>query len=421
MKRITQNSSVKTRDAIILGKPGLTVIGGNTNSGKTAIFRAIRSLILNPASAKHHIRDGEKKATVILEIEGEPKIGWLRTLSDSNYIVDGTAHSKCGRAKLEDICPEHNLRPEPDKDKSVPNIQGEEEALFPFEYGPSDLFKVFERVFCLDDSASILALMNQDQLNLSLRRTQIEETRTKISTRLKAIVDLNSMITSNFTHAFALATYHHLNLSSINSTMESLEETLRILPPLISLSSFKEYDLKGEGIYKEEELRNDLEMVLTPPPGIPDWEEPRPIAPDFDLAKITLDLHRDLGGATRCSGPISLWTHPKPFSSDYSAVSDAVELTRGLRRVQALEDSIAGSDSLVSQSPNLESAGIARLASETISSLRAIMDVLEGLKRSGAGLRRYVTKLSALCNELSQRFGQWRSGSGYVSCLQAAF
>ncbi len=394
MKEKTKNRYETSREANLSFEPGLTVIGGNANSGKTAIFRALQSLILNPGSAKHHITDGDKHSAVSLEIDGLPKINWLRTPSDSYYSIDGVNNSKCGRASLENICPEFLLLLEPDG--TLVNFHRENAVLFPFGYGPKDLLKAFRWSFY---STAVLALKAPKQLNLSLRRTEITKTRTNISTRIKAVMDLYSMINSLADNASTLAASRisstARNLASIITKKQNLSEILRILPTLISLSSFfqKEKDLEESKIYRGDKIREDLVMVSHHPLVVSKWEEPRPFSSDLDSVKIAEDLRADLGEATHNSLTISHWTDLQPSSPDYSIVSKAMDLRHDVAKINSAAQSFEGIGSLVPRSLNLDPVNATQAVTEAISTLRAIMGDLEGLKRSVASLSRFVTKL----------------------------
>ena len=94
--------------------PGVTVITGPNNVGKSAVVEAIRSLVHNP-SPKHSIRHGAKQAIVSLELDSEEIIEWVRSEKTAFYrllrpAVDGQEQApeieeyrKLGQSVPEDI------------------------------------------------------------------------------------------------------------------------------------------------------------------------------------------------------------------------------------------------------------------------------------------------------------------------------
>jgi exonuclease SbcC len=64
--------------------PGVTVITGPNNVGKSALVEGVRSLVHNP-SPKHSIRHGAKKAVVRLELDSGEIIEWVRSDKTAFY------------------------------------------------------------------------------------------------------------------------------------------------------------------------------------------------------------------------------------------------------------------------------------------------------------------------------------------------
>ena len=94
--------------------PGVTVITGPNNIGKSAIVEAIRYLVYNPAP-KNVIRHGAKKAVVRLELDSGEIITWQRQDKNASYAIfrpgqeDGEAqvppeeYHKFGRTIPDDV------------------------------------------------------------------------------------------------------------------------------------------------------------------------------------------------------------------------------------------------------------------------------------------------------------------------------
>jgi hypothetical protein len=82
--------------------PGVTVITGPNNVGKSAVVEAIRSLVQNPGP-KHSIRHGAKQATVRLEIDSGEIIEWVRSEKAAFYRLVRTAESEGETAGVEEF------------------------------------------------------------------------------------------------------------------------------------------------------------------------------------------------------------------------------------------------------------------------------------------------------------------------------
>ena len=87
--------------------PGVTVITGPNNIGKSAVVEAIRYLVYNP-SPKNVIRHGAKKAVVCLELDSGEIITWQRQDKNASYTIqqpgqEPEAYHKFGRDVPDDV------------------------------------------------------------------------------------------------------------------------------------------------------------------------------------------------------------------------------------------------------------------------------------------------------------------------------
>jgi len=64
--------------------PGVTILTGPNNTGKSAIVEALRCVATNPVP-KHYIRHGAKEARVTVELEDGTKVVWIRKKRSSGY------------------------------------------------------------------------------------------------------------------------------------------------------------------------------------------------------------------------------------------------------------------------------------------------------------------------------------------------
>lgn len=142
-------------------------------TGKTAILTAIYSAIVNPKNAKYHFNDEADQASVFLHFEGHPKIIWRRLPATVTYEIhwdDRPAETfvKAGKQTIWDIYPTFPLVRE--TNDLILNFHRESDELFPFGLSAQDLFRQFEKVMSIDDSATILSCLKKDQADLTLKR-----------------------------------------------------------------------------------------------------------------------------------------------------------------------------------------------------------------------------------------------------------
>ena len=131
---------------------GTNVIVGQSNSGKTATFRALKACLSNPAGSQRFIKKGTKASSVILEYNGN-QIVWKRTPSESSYIINGEEFLKTGKSSAFKLVDDTGFVLDSDM---IMNIEEELQLPFPFGFPKSELFKLYENVFCVSDSAVIL-------------------------------------------------------------------------------------------------------------------------------------------------------------------------------------------------------------------------------------------------------------------------
>jgi DNA repair exonuclease SbcCD ATPase subunit len=84
IKSISLENFMSHQAARIDLAPGVTVITGPNNVGKSAVVEAVRSLVQN-CSQKHSIRHGAKQAVVRLELDSGEVIEWVRTDKTAYY------------------------------------------------------------------------------------------------------------------------------------------------------------------------------------------------------------------------------------------------------------------------------------------------------------------------------------------------
>ena len=141
-------------DALLEFNPGVNLIVGQSNSGKTAILRAINATLTNPSYAKTFIRHRASSCSVTFAYNGH-EVTWQKSAKGgTKYLVDSQEYSKLGTSDLFDILSDNGFVKS--YNDEVMNIEGEWDLPFPFDRTPAELFRLFENVFCVSDSATIL-------------------------------------------------------------------------------------------------------------------------------------------------------------------------------------------------------------------------------------------------------------------------
>lgn len=172
--------------------PGINLIVGQSNSGKTAILRAIKTLLTNPARAKHFIKKNTNEAVVTIDT-GDNNFIWYRSeKGGSKYCVNNEEYSKLGTKGLFEIL-ERNGFVQDDRG-NVMNIEGEWDLPFPFDKSPAELFRLFENIFCVSDSAVILKSYKDEEASLVKEKAQLKDSRERFQVKLKALDDLEKEV-----------------------------------------------------------------------------------------------------------------------------------------------------------------------------------------------------------------------------------
>lgn len=174
-------------DASLVFEEGVNVILGQSNSGKTAILRGLDSLITNPTKAKRFIKHHTEGTAVNVQYNGND-INWARGNSASSYEINGESYSKVGRTNLFGLIDDSGFVQ--DEKGKVMNIEGEWDLPFPFDRTPSELFKLFENVFCVSDSAVILKAYNDEEKEMKAKKSGHEEAQKRYNAKIKALDEL---------------------------------------------------------------------------------------------------------------------------------------------------------------------------------------------------------------------------------------
>lgn len=150
--------------------PGLTVITGPTGSGKTAIIRAIVEAVDNPKGCQGDITTGQDRARVAMKFPGMDVVTWCREEKTCSYKYGKADMTKAGGTDLIEICPQSPFIR--DFKGKIVNIQTEWDHLFPYDYSPTELFRLFEGMFNFSDTKTITTQIREDERKYNLQLTE---------------------------------------------------------------------------------------------------------------------------------------------------------------------------------------------------------------------------------------------------------
>lgn len=140
--------------AVTLAVGKFTVISGPSNSGKSALLRAIRTVAENVDSPVAIVRHGAKNAATVLEFD-EGKVAIVRGRSRAEYVLGEERYPKSGKAVPAEV--EEFLR--------FAEVEGERLS-FAFQ---------FDRPFLLDDPATQVAKVFGDLTNVTVLFAAVRE------------------------------------------------------------------------------------------------------------------------------------------------------------------------------------------------------------------------------------------------------
>lgn len=152
---------------------GITVLQGKTGSGKSTVFYAIEDCLLNLSGLDDVINWGAKQASVTIE-NNNNKVTWIRTKTSSEYINENTQQNYVKASKLNsnDIA---DLGFYITKQNDVVNIQNEWKKLFPFDLKDTEMFRLFEDIFNISCSFTILDDYKKDEQEIKSQINKIND------------------------------------------------------------------------------------------------------------------------------------------------------------------------------------------------------------------------------------------------------
>ena len=201
-------------DGELVFNTGLNFIIGQSNSGKSATFRALKACLLNPKGSQRFIKKGNAKAEVTLTYNGN-EITWDRTSKESKYIVNGEVFYKTGGSDAFKIL-DDDAGFARDDSNTLMNLEEELQLPFPFGITGSDLFKLFENVFCVSDSAVILKSAKEYEKGVENELSSLNLEKQKTDIKVEALKDFKNSVNLK-------------KLESFKSYLKEKEQRLEIL------------------------------------------------------------------------------------------------------------------------------------------------------------------------------------------------
>lgn len=228
-------------DGELVFNTGLNFIIGQSNSGKSATFRALKACLLNPLGSQRFIKKDTNKAVVELQYNGN-EILWNKSEKASSYTINGEEYRNTGKSDAFKILNDETGFVRAEKGCVLMNIEEELQLPFPFGISDSELFKLFENVFCISDSAVILkaAKEHEDKVKDDISLLQLEEV--KVKTKIDNLKKLKEEVN------IELLKEYKQTLESNRSNLVHLKDGLAVIKLAAMLEkhnlSINKYDFK---------------------------------------------------------------------------------------------------------------------------------------------------------------------------------
>lgn len=216
-------------DAEIEFPTGITVIQGESNNGKTAILRAVKAIVTNPSGSGHYVQHGKKSAIVELTNNGET-LSWERAKNSTSYKYKDQIFQKTSKQDSNSFCDLGFVR---GSKGELLNLSDEWSVLFPFGYSDTELFKLFEDLFAITDSAKVIDGMKGDETSCNKDRLLQQDGLEFLKNRLKLSQDLKSKL------KIGQAKLIKQVLTKKLEELKRLKEDLKTVERLNSISKFE--------------------------------------------------------------------------------------------------------------------------------------------------------------------------------------
>lgn len=210
----------------------ITLVVGASGNGKSSIIRSIKALLLNSSGAQKFIRHGTDSTSVSLDYKGN-NVLWKRTKTGSTYSIDGGKPlSKLGTSNITKILDNSGFVIDDKND--VLNIEGAWRVLFPYDKSDTELFKLFENIFCVSDSGKIFQTFKLEEDRLSKELQEYINNLNKNKTKIEAIDNLQRSVNLDrlrgYKNTLAELYESHDNLNIDIVSLKSITKVLEAIP-----------------------------------------------------------------------------------------------------------------------------------------------------------------------------------------------
>ena len=269
------------QSASLTFKPGLNCIIGQSNNGKSAILKAVKSAIYNKPGTTS-VRLGASSYAVGIQANGHTVI--FQKGANSKYKVDNTVIEKIGRTQIDEVANALNIR-----DLNLNGVNEEINFLdqmekpFLLDRSETDLFRFIvdtgkdvnittalrtlsqDRQQITKDITTMDGRIKQVEETLELQKQNLQGSETKLETYNK-VIDLGPRITRVKELTSLKSTLNDLteSIKSCSDTKGKLDSVLNIVEPMVerinSVSKKQEViNILVSGISKASKDKEELE------------------------------------------------------------------------------------------------------------------------------------------------------------------
>lgn len=320
-------------------EPGLTVLVGTNSSGKTAIFRAIRALITNPTrSGATYIQHGAESCQVGLRIDDGEAVWWTRVKGSSSYKVGEEVYAKAGRTKIHTIRMKYPLLVE--ESGRLLNFHSEWDVLFPFDKTPADLFKMFEDVFQVSSSTTILDLFKDDEVKTKTTVDTLKAQKEKNTNKRVAIEEFKQKV--NVSKLQDYQSRYPSSQGELSRDLTQLTEAQQAEKLLSFLKEVKRRDFGTELFMLVKQMEQDLGVARNLRAQVMEMREVKKMGFDTSLLDqlLVLEAYRDTVSRLEAVTSVRL----KKQDWDFSAYEEWEKTQNSLWEVKVLRLVIDGNE-----------------------------------------------------------------------------
>lgn len=160
--KIQNFQSIKELD-INLNSP-IVMFTGATDSGKSAILRAIKNAIFDGTGGNYYrIEKGKKKQSMAIAIESDKgSIEWQKSKNNATYIINGIERPDCGKIVPKEVSEALGLTSEQDLEENLHYRNQFQSAFLLIDRGPKESYRLVSRIMGADIVIQILEVLEKE-------------------------------------------------------------------------------------------------------------------------------------------------------------------------------------------------------------------------------------------------------------------